>query len=425
MLVGVIGYFGERLCAVAERLGGVVTRLDGEWGKPLAPEAVIAAIRRTQPAVVALVHAETSTGVLQPLDGIGAAAHEAGALLVLDTVTSLGGHPVAVDDWGVDACYSGSQKCLGAPSGLAPFTLSARALARLEQRATPPGGYYLDARLLSQYWDERQYHHTISAPLIYALYTALRRLEAEGLERRWARHHLQHRAFRAGCAALGLEFLPDEQDSLWPLNAVRVPEGLDDARARAALRDHHNIEIGGGMGPLKGKLWRVGLMGYGARQEFVLELLGALELMLATHGHAHTAGRGRRRRDGRLCHGGSAGRPRPGRLIRPSRGAPPPGGVATRPPAAPAARPRPCRAAQAYSGGGGGGASAGSGGRSPRLVRPKWRRKASVVLKSTGRPTVSRRPLSAMRPRLSRVLSTPLQSTPRNCSTWARVTGWR
>jgi alanine-glyoxylate transaminase / serine-glyoxylate transaminase / serine-pyruvate transaminase len=292
VLVGVIGYFGERLCAVAERLGGVVTRLDGEWGKPLAPEAVIAAIRRTQPAVVALVHAETSTGVLQPLDGIGAAAHEAGALLVLDTVTSLGGHPVAVDDWGVDACYSGSQKCLGAPSGLAPFTLSARALERLEQRAAPPGGYYLDARLLSQYWDERQYHHTISAPLIYALYTALRRLEAEGLERRWARHHLQHRAFRAGCAALGLEFLPDEQDSLWPLNAVRVPEGLDDARARAALRDHHSIEIGGGMGPLKGKLWRVGLMGYGARQEFVLELLGALELMLATHGHAHTPGAG-------------------------------------------------------------------------------------------------------------------------------------
>jgi alanine-glyoxylate transaminase / serine-glyoxylate transaminase / serine-pyruvate transaminase len=292
VLVGVIGYFGERLCAVAERLGGVVTRLDGEWGKPLAPEAVIAAIRRTQPAVVALVHAETSTGVLQPLDGIGAAAHEAGALLVLDTVTSLGGHPVAVDDWGVDACYSGSQKCLGAPSGLAPFTLSARALERLEQRAAPPGGYYLDARLLSQYWDERQYHHTISAPLIYALYTALRRLEAEGLERRWARHHLQHRAFRAGCAALGLEFLPDEQDSLWPLNAVRVPEGLDDARARAALRDHHSIEIGGGMGPLKGKLWRVGLMGYGARQEFVLELLGALELMLATHGRAPTPGAG-------------------------------------------------------------------------------------------------------------------------------------
>jgi alanine-glyoxylate transaminase / serine-glyoxylate transaminase / serine-pyruvate transaminase len=292
VLVGVIGYFGERLCAVAERLGGAMTRLDGEWGKPLAPEAVIAAIRRTQPAVVALVHAETSTGVLQPLDGIGAAAHEAGALLVLDTVTSLGGHPVAVDDWGVDACYSGSQKCLGAPSGLAPFTLSARALERLEQRAAPPGGYYLDARLLSQYWDERQYHHTISAPLIYALYTALRRLEAEGLERRWARHHLQHRAFRAGCAALGLEFLPDEQDSLWPLNAVRVPEGLDDARARAALRDHHSIEIGGGMGPLKGKLWRVGLMGYGARQEFVLELLGALELMLATHGHAPAPGAG-------------------------------------------------------------------------------------------------------------------------------------
>ena len=292
VLVGVCGYFGERMAAVAERLGGQVTRLEDEWGRPLPPDAVVAAIELLGPAVVALVHAETSTGVLQPLDGIGAAAHAAGALLVLDTVTSLGGHPVAVDEWGVDACYSGSQKCLGAPSGLAPFTLSDRALERLAARPTPPSSYYLDARLLSQYWDERQYHHTISAPLVYALYTALRRLEAEGLERRWERHHLQHRAFRAGCAALGLEFLPEEQHSLWPLNAVRVPDGLDDARARAALRDHHNIEIGGGMGPLQGKIWRVGLMGYGARQEFVLELLGALELMLATHGHAHTPGAG-------------------------------------------------------------------------------------------------------------------------------------
>jgi alanine-glyoxylate transaminase/serine-glyoxylate transaminase/serine-pyruvate transaminase len=292
VLVGVMGYFGERLCAVAERLGGKIHRVEGEWGRPLDPQRLAAEIRKTRPQVVALVHAETSTGVLQPLDGIGEAAHEVDALLVLDTVTSLGGHPVQVDAWGVDACYSGSQKCLGAPSGLAPFTINDRALARLRGRATPPAGYYLDANLLAGYWDAHQYHHTISAPLIYALYTALRLLEIEGLERRWARHQLQHRAFRAGCEALGLSFLPDESYSLWPLNAVRVPEGLDDMQARAALRDHHNIEIGGGIGPLKGKIWRIGLMGYGARQEFVLELLGALELMLKTHGHAATAGAG-------------------------------------------------------------------------------------------------------------------------------------
>jgi alanine-glyoxylate transaminase/serine-glyoxylate transaminase/serine-pyruvate transaminase len=292
VLVGVMGYFGERLCAVAERLGGKIHRVEGEWGRPLDPQRLADEIRRARPQVVALVHAETSTGVLQPLDGIGEATHSVDALLVLDTVTSLGGHPVQVDEWGVDACYSGSQKCLGAPSGLAPLTISDRALARLRGRTTPPAGYYLDANLLAAYWDDHQYHHTISAPLIYALYTALRLLETEGMERRWARHQLQHRAFRAGCEALGLRFLPDESYSLWPLNAVCVPEGLDDMRARAALRDHHNIEIGGGIGPLKGKLWRIGLMGYGARQEFVLELLGALELMLKTHGHGATPGAG-------------------------------------------------------------------------------------------------------------------------------------
>lgn len=292
VLVGVIGYFGERLCAVATRLGAEVHRVEGEWGRPLDPDRVITAIRATRPQVVALVHAETSTGVLQPLAGLGAAAREAGALLVLDTVTSLGGHPVEVDAWGVDACYSGSQKCLGAPSGLAPLTLSDRALERLRARTPPPGSFYLDANLLLGYWEDHQYHHTISAPLLYTLDAALRQVEAEGLERRWSRHQVQHRAFRAGCAALGLPFLPAVADSLWPLNAVCVPAGLDEARGRAALRDHHNIEIGGGIGTLKGKIWRVGLMGYGARQEFVLALLGAFELMLATHGHAVPAGAG-------------------------------------------------------------------------------------------------------------------------------------
>jgi alanine-glyoxylate transaminase/serine-glyoxylate transaminase/serine-pyruvate transaminase len=292
VLVGVIGYFGERLCSVATRLGGTVSRIEGEWGRPLDPGLVIATIRQERPQVVALVHAETSTGVLQPLDGIGDAVREVDGLLVLDTVTSLGGHPVEVDAWGVDACYSGSQKCLGAPSGLAPITLSDRALDRLRARARPVSSYYLDLDLLAGYWEDRKYHHTISAPLIYALVAALRLLEAEGLERRWARHQLQHQAVRAGCAALGLDFLPAEEYSLWPLNAVCVPAGFDEAKGRTALRTHHGIEIGGAMGPLAGKIWRVGLMGYGARQEFVLELLGALELLLATHGHTHPTGAG-------------------------------------------------------------------------------------------------------------------------------------
>jgi alanine-glyoxylate transaminase/serine-glyoxylate transaminase/serine-pyruvate transaminase len=292
VLVGVMGYFGERLCTVAERIGGEVSRVEGEWGRPLDPGRLIEEIRRQRPQVVALVHAETSTGVLQPLDGIGAAVREVDGLFVLDTVTSLGGHPVEVDAWRVDACYSGSQKCLGAPSGLAPLTLSDRALDRLQARARPPAGFYLDATLLLRYWEDRQYHHTISAPLIYALVTALHLLEAEGLERRWARHQLQHRAFRAGCEALGLQFLPDEARSLWPLNAVYAPAGLDEAKGRTALREHHNIEIGGGIGPLAGRIWRIGLMGYGARQEFVLELLGALELMLTTHGHPAPSGAG-------------------------------------------------------------------------------------------------------------------------------------
>ncbi|MDQ3706038.1 MAG: alanine--glyoxylate aminotransferase family protein [Chloroflexota bacterium] len=292
VVVGVMGYFGDRLCQIAARLGGVVTRVEGEWGKPLYVEQMWEAIQRVRPGVVCAVHAETSTGVRQDLADIASAAHEVDALFVVDAVTSLGGQPLLVDEWGIDVCYSGSQKCLGAPSGLAPFTINERALERAARRDRPVPTFYLDAALLHRYWDERQYHHTISAPLIYALHTALRLLHTEGLEHRWERHRRSHLAFRAGVEAMGLGFLPDEEWSLWPLNAILLPEGLDELELRSHLLNRHGIEVGGGLGPLKGKLLRVGLMGYGAQQGFVLHLLGALEETLRSFGLSMPAGAG-------------------------------------------------------------------------------------------------------------------------------------
>jgi alanine-glyoxylate transaminase/serine-glyoxylate transaminase/serine-pyruvate transaminase len=285
VLVGVMGYFGERLCEIAKRAGGVVERIEGEWGKPLDPQKVSEATRKHEPKVVCLVHAETSTGVIQDFTGIGDEAHRVGALLLVDAVTSLGGQTLAVDDWGIDICYSGSQKCLGAPSGLAPITFSERAVERIKQRTHAVDSFYLDMLLLDKYWTDKQYHHTISAPLIYALDTALGLLHAEGLEASWARHRLNHRAFRKGVDAMGLHLLPNEAYSLWPLNAVVIPPGLDEAGIRSSLLKEYGIEVGGGLGPLKGKLLRVGLMGYGSRREFVLELLAALEIVLWGMGH--------------------------------------------------------------------------------------------------------------------------------------------
>jgi alanine-glyoxylate transaminase/serine-glyoxylate transaminase/serine-pyruvate transaminase len=292
VVVGVMGYFGERMCQIVERLGGKLTRVDAEWGTPLDPKKMRDAILRAHPGVVCAVHAETSTGVYQDLIPIAEAAHEADALFVVDAVTSLGGQPLEVDEWGIDVCYSGSQKCLGAPSGLAPFTMNERALEKLAERDTPPPSFYFDPLLLSKYWDERQYHHTISAPLIYALHTALRLLHEEGKEQRWERHKLNHLAFRAGIEAMGMSFLPHEEWSLWPLNAVTVPDGLDELTIRAALLSDHGIEVGGGLGPLKGKLLRVGLMGYGSQREFVLQLLAALETTLRAQGHNVKTGAG-------------------------------------------------------------------------------------------------------------------------------------
>jgi alanine-glyoxylate transaminase/serine-glyoxylate transaminase/serine-pyruvate transaminase len=292
VLVGVMGYFGERMCEIAARAGGVVHRIETEWGTPLDTDALCSQIRKGKPAVVCLVHAETSTGVCQDLAGVGEAAREVDALLVVDAVTSLGGQPLLVDEWKIDVCYSGSQKCLGAPSGLSPITFGERAIERLKARKEPVRSFYLDALLLAKYWQDRQYHHTISAPLIYSLHSALTMLHTEGIEERWNRHRRNHRAFRKGIEAMDLEFLPDSSYSLWPLNAVRVPAGLDEMAIRSTLLNEYGIEIGGGLGPLKGRLLRVGLMGYGSQYEYVLQLLAALEMVLWGMGRRVDAGAG-------------------------------------------------------------------------------------------------------------------------------------
>ena len=282
------GYFGERLAAMAERHGATVARVSAEWGQAIDPSAVAAAIERERPAVVTVVHAETSTGVRNPVADVAAAARAADALIVVDTVTSLGGMPVDVGAWGADACYSAGQKCLGAPSGLSPIVFTPRAL----ERRVPCRCFYLDLDLLEQYWIGRKYHHTIAATLVYALTEALAEVEDEGLEGRWARHARHHAALTAGLEALGLPLVVPPADRLWTLHTPRVPEGVDEAAVRRVLREQHSIEIGAGLGPLAGRVWRIGLMGASSTPGAIVQLLGALETVLAGMGHAVRPGAG-------------------------------------------------------------------------------------------------------------------------------------
>ncbi|HEV7215883.1 MAG TPA: alanine--glyoxylate aminotransferase family protein, partial [Chloroflexota bacterium] len=280
-VIGVCGYFGNRLVEVAERCGATVVRVEGDWGQPLDAEALARACAQHRPKLLAAVHAETSTGVLQPVPALVAAAHEHGALLLLDTVTSLGGCPVCLDEWGVDAAYSGSQKCLGALPGLSPVSFSARAIAAVQARKRPVQSFYLDIPLLERYWSpERVYHHTAPATLTYALREALRVVVEEGLEARWARHRQVSDAFRAGIRAMGLQLLVDEENHLPQLTTVLIPAGIDDAAVRKALLAGWNIEVGGGLGPYRGNLWRVGLMGASCTPANALTLLDALGQIL-------------------------------------------------------------------------------------------------------------------------------------------------
>ncbi len=281
VLVVVTGYFGDRLAQMFERYGATVTRVDVEWGRACDPAAVERALATAPADIVAMVHAETSTGVLNPVADIVTVAQQTGALTVVDAVTSLGAMPLRTDAWGIDACYSCSQKGLGAPSGMAPLSFSARAL----ERKVPSRSFYLDLGLLEDYWVRRKYHHTISAPLVYAVREALAIAEEEGLDARWTRHRQNHLAFAAGLDALGLSLLPPPGERLWTLNTVRVPQGVDEAAVRRQLLSEFNIEIGAGLGPLAGKIWRVGLMGAGSTLANVLLFLTALERVLSSAGH--------------------------------------------------------------------------------------------------------------------------------------------
>jgi alanine-glyoxylate transaminase/serine-glyoxylate transaminase/serine-pyruvate transaminase len=259
-----------------------VTRLNVEWGKACDPDALRAHLKSNASDIVAMVHAETSTGVVNSVRELAAIAREAGALTIVDAVTSLGGMPLDVSAWGIDAAYSCTQKCLGGPSGLAPVVFGPRAL---EQRVKCRS-FYFDVSLLEDYWLRRKYHHTMSSTLVYALYEALSIVEEEGLDKRWARHESNHRTLVASLATLGLTMLPAEADRLWTLNAVRVPDGVDEAAVRMHLLEQFNIEIGAGLGPLAGKIWRVGLMGASSHPRLILLLRGALESALAKQGRA-------------------------------------------------------------------------------------------------------------------------------------------
>ncbi len=278
--VVVTGYFGDRLAQMCERYGATVSRLDVEWGRACDPEALRKHMKTSPADVVAMVHAETSTGVANPVRELAAIAREHAALTIVDAVTSLGGMPLDVGAWGIDAAYSCTQKCLGGPSGLAPVVFGPRALAeRVKCRS-----FYFDLSLLEDYWLRRKYHHTMSSTLVYALYEALSIVEEEGLDARWARHERNHRALLDSLAPLGLSVLPPEGERLWTLNALRVPDGVDDAAVRMHLLETFNIEIGAGLGPLAGRIWRVGLMGASSSPRLIVLLRGALESALVKQG---------------------------------------------------------------------------------------------------------------------------------------------
>jgi alanine-glyoxylate transaminase/serine-glyoxylate transaminase/serine-pyruvate transaminase len=277
VVIGVNGVFGGRMLDVAERCGAKVTKVEAPWGQIIEPNQIADALKNRQPKFVAIVHAETSTGALTPVEEISRLTHDAGALFVLDTVTSLAGCPVRIDDWQVDAVYSGTQKCLSCPPGLSPASLSPRALEVATKRKKKVQSWYLDVNLLASYWgQERVYHHTAPISMNYALHEALRLVLEEGLENRWNRHERMHGLLRKGIEALGLRIASQEGHQLWQLNAITVPDGVDEATARKKLLNDYGIEIGAGLGPLKGKIWRVGLMGETATEANVNRFLSAL-----------------------------------------------------------------------------------------------------------------------------------------------------
>jgi alanine-glyoxylate transaminase/serine-glyoxylate transaminase/serine-pyruvate transaminase len=286
IVVGANGLFGQRMVDVAERYGANVVTVEAEWGQPLNPGVVREALAKAgSPKLLAVVHVETSTGVIQPLPDLAAAAHDVGALFLVDAVTSLGGSNLSVDEWGIDVCYSGTQKCLGVPPGLAPITLSETARETLHRRSTKVQSWYLDLSMIENYWGEgRAYHHTAPISMIYALHEGLQLIHEEGLEPRFARHRRNSTALRSGLDALGLSLVVPEQFRSDPLTTVYIPGGADDTTTRRDLLERHGIEIGGGLGPFRGRIWRIGLMGHSSSAANVLFFLTALSDVLASQG---------------------------------------------------------------------------------------------------------------------------------------------
>ncbi|RJP23920.1 MAG: alanine--glyoxylate aminotransferase family protein [Candidatus Abyssobacteria bacterium SURF_5] len=284
-VVCVNGLFGERISDIVGRLDAKLVRVEAEWGKIIEPEAIERTLKKNRAKVVAIVHAETSTGVRQPIEEISRIVHEHGALFLVDTVTSLGGCDVRVDDWKIDACYSGTQKCLSCPPGLSPVSFNQAAMDALHSRKRKVSSWYMDLSMIEKYWgEERFYHHTAPISMIYALREALRIIREEGLENRFRRHRLNHLALAAGLEGLEVEFLVEEQYRLPMLNAVKIPDGINDVNVRKYLLNKYGIELGGGLGVLKGKTWRIGLMGHSSTKQNVLLFLAALEDALMAEG---------------------------------------------------------------------------------------------------------------------------------------------
>jgi alanine-glyoxylate transaminase / serine-glyoxylate transaminase / serine-pyruvate transaminase len=293
VIVGVNGVFGTRLADSAERLGARVTKIESEWGTIIAPAQVAAALKSVKkPKLVVIVHAETSTGAHQPIEEISDLAHRAGALVVIDTVTSLACVPVDIDKWKIDASYSCTQKGLSAPPGLAPVTFSARAIETIKNRKSKCRSWYLDVGLIANYWgSDRVYHHTAPITMNYALYEALRVVLEEGLEARWERHRQNAAALHAGLVGMGLKLAAQEGYRLPQLTTVGVPPGIDEAKVRAELLRLFSIEIAAGLGPLKGKVWRIGLIGESSQRSNVFLVLAALEQILASMGFEMSRGK--------------------------------------------------------------------------------------------------------------------------------------
>jgi alanine-glyoxylate transaminase/serine-glyoxylate transaminase/serine-pyruvate transaminase len=295
VIVCINGVFGGRMKENVERCGGIPVVVEDAWGSAVDPNKLEAALKRHPEArLVAFVHAETSTGAQSDVKTLVDIAHRHGCLTLVDAVTSLGGSPLKVDEWGIDAVYAGSQKCLSCTPGLAPLSMNERALARVRERQHKVQSWFLDVSLLTGYWgsgSRRSYHHTAPINTLYGLHEALRVLQEEGLEAAWARHAKNHRVLRAGLEAMGIQFVVKEAARLPQLNAIYIPAGVDDLAVRRALLEDYSLEIGAGLGPLAGKIWRIGLMGYASNTKNVLLCLSALEDVLSAMGAPIATGR--------------------------------------------------------------------------------------------------------------------------------------